>query len=72
MARPKEPRCFINAPEPEGRRCRRLEWYRSLFVSDKALCGENSASYAADPSILGVRAQIARAATAFGQITGYS
>jgi len=71
MVRPKEPRCFINAPEPVGRRYRGLDWYRSLFVSDKALCGENSATYAAAPSILGVPAQIARAATAFGQIAEY-
>jgi hypothetical protein len=46
MARPKEPRFFIDAQEPFGRWQRGLSWYRSLFVSDKALCGEASPTYA--------------------------
>jgi hypothetical protein len=45
MARPKEPRFFIDAPEPAGRWQRGLDWYRSLFASDKALCGEASPTY---------------------------
>jgi hypothetical protein len=45
MARPKEPRFFIDAPEPVGRWQRGVEWYRSLFVSDKTLCGEASPTY---------------------------
>lgn len=45
MARPKEPRFFIDAPEPAGRWHRGLDWYRGLFRSEKRICGEASPTY---------------------------
>ena len=45
MARPKEPRFFIDAPEPLGRWHRGLDWYRGLFRSEKRICGEASPTY---------------------------
>lgn len=45
MARPKEPRFFIDAPEPVGRWHRGLDWYRGLFRSEKRICGEASPTY---------------------------
>lgn len=54
MASPKEPRFFIDAPEPTGRWQRGLDWYRSLFVSDKTLCGEASPTYSDRSSKQGV------------------
>jgi len=40
MARPKEPRFFIDAQEPFGRWGRGPDWYRGLFQTGKRLCGE--------------------------------
>lgn len=59
MCRPKEPRFFADAPEPLGRWSRGENWYRSLFVTGKRLCGEASPTYAAAPSIAGVPGRIA-------------
>lgn len=59
MARPKEPRFFVDEPPPAGRWGLGLDWYRSLFVSAKSLCGEASPAYAASPSIPGVAARMA-------------
>ena len=49
MARPKEPRFFIDDAEPIGRWSRGEEWYRSLFVSPKRLAGETSPLYTDEP-----------------------
>lgn len=54
MARPKEPRFFIDAEEPFGRWNRGLDWYRSLFNSNKPVCGETSPTYATWPYREGV------------------
>jgi hypothetical protein len=54
MARPKEPRFFIDAPEPVGRWHRGLDWYRSLLASDKSVCGEASPTYATWPYHKGI------------------
>lgn len=59
MSTPKEPRFFADAPEPLGRWSRGLDWYRSLFVTGKRLCGETSPTYAAAPAIPGVPGRIA-------------
>jgi len=59
MSTPKEPRFFADAPEPLGRWHRGLHWYRSLFDTQKRICGETSPTYAAAPSIPGVPARIA-------------
>ena len=59
MSTPKEPRFFSDAPEPLGRWNRGLEWYRSLFITGKRLCGETSPTYTAAPAIPGVPARIA-------------
>lgn len=45
MAKPKEPRFFVDAPPPEGRWGAGLEWYRRLFDSPRRLCGETSPQY---------------------------
>lgn len=59
MARPKEPKFFIEAEEPFGRWHRGLDWYRSLFHSDKPLCGESSPTYATWPYREGVMEKMA-------------
>lgn len=46
VARPKEPRFFVDRPENAGRWSRGLEWYKSLFSSRKKMCGEVSPQYA--------------------------
>jgi hypothetical protein len=59
MARPKEPRFFIEAEEPFGRWSRGLDWYRSLYNSNKAVCGETSPTYATWPYREGVMEKMA-------------
>jgi hypothetical protein len=54
MARPKEPRFFIDAPEPLGRWGRGLDWYRGLFRSEKRICGEASPTYSNWSAMQGV------------------
>lgn len=54
MAKPKEPRFFVDAPPPAGRWELGLDWYRSLFRGRKPFCGETSPNYAGAPSIPGV------------------
>lgn len=54
MAKPKEPRFFVDAPPPAGRWELGLDWYRSLFRGRKPFCGEASPAYAGAPSIPGV------------------
>lgn len=54
MARPKEPRFFIDEKEPFGRWGRGVDWYRSLFRSEKPLCGETTPGYAIWPHRQGV------------------
>ncbi len=60
MARPKEPRFFIDADEPFGRWGRGLDWYRSLFHSHKPVCGETSPTYATWPYRQGVMEKMSR------------
>lgn len=50
MSQPKEPRFFVNAPEPIGNWSRGLQWYRELFASDKRICGETSPYYTQWPT----------------------
>jgi len=45
MAKPKEPRFFVDLPEKAGRWSRGLDWYKSLFVTRKKICGEASPQY---------------------------
>lgn len=54
MARPKEPRFFVDEPPPVGGWSLGTEWYRGLFRSDKKICGESSPSYSAWPAVEGV------------------
>lgn len=54
MARPKETRFFVDSPVPAGRWSLGLDWYKSLFRSDKKITGEASPSYSAFPDIPGV------------------
>lgn len=60
MARPKEPRFFIDAAEPMGRWGGGIEWYRGLFQGGKRICGEASPAYAHAPALPGVPERIAR------------
>lgn len=60
MARPKEPRFFIDAPEPMGRWRKGSEWYRGLFQGGKRICGEASPAYTHAPALPGVPERIAR------------
>lgn len=46
MARPKEPRFFVDLPGGEGHWSRGVNWYASLFVTTKKCCGEVSPQYA--------------------------
>ncbi len=54
MARPKEPRFFIDDKESAGRWHRGIDWYRALFDSEKTVCGEASPTYATWPHRQGV------------------
>ncbi len=58
MARPKEPRFFIDAPEPLGRWGKGIDWYRGLFRSEKIICGEASPDYTQAPALPGVPEQM--------------
>jgi hypothetical protein len=60
MARPKEPRFFIEAEEPLGRWGKGVDWYRGLFRTGKKLCGEASPAYTHAPSLSGVPERMAR------------
>jgi hypothetical protein len=60
MARPKEPRFFIDAKEPFGRWSRGLDWYKGLFRSEKKVCGESSPAYTHWPVFPGVPERMAR------------
>ena len=60
MARPKEPRYFIDAKEPFGRWVKGVDWYQGLFRTGKRLCGEASPAYTHAPSLSGVPERIAR------------
>lgn len=59
MARPKEPRYFVDAAEPLGRWGRGEDWYCSLFNSTKQLVGETSPAYTHAPAFPGVAARAA-------------
>jgi len=59
MARPKEPRFFIDAPEPMGRWQRGIDWYRQLYQSNKTICGEASPAYSHWPALPNVPERIA-------------
>lgn len=60
MARPKEPRFFIDAPEPLGRWSKGPDWYRGLFQCGKMLCGEASPAYTHAPALPGVPERMAQ------------
>jgi hypothetical protein len=60
MVRPKEPRFFIDAPEPIGRWGKGIDWYRGLFQSEKSICGEASQAYTHAPALPGVPERMAR------------
>jgi hypothetical protein len=45
MSRLKEPRFFVDAPEPLGRWNKGTDWYRGLFRSSAKICGEASPAY---------------------------
>lgn len=59
MAKPKEPRFFVDAPSPHGRWGLGIDWYRSLFLTKKRFCGEASPAYSGAPSIPGVASRMA-------------
>jgi|694.fasta_scaffold35109_4 hypothetical protein len=59
MAKPKEPRFFIDAPEPLGRWQKGTDWYRQLFQSSKPICGEASPAYSHWPALPNVPERIA-------------
>jgi hypothetical protein len=60
MARPKEPRFFIDAPEPQGRWCKGKEWYTDLFRTYKKICGESTPAYTHSPALPSVPERMAR------------
>lgn len=60
MARPKEPRFFIDAAEPRGRWTKGVGWYRDLFRTGKRICGEASPAYTLAPALPGVPERMAR------------
>ena len=60
MARPKEPRFFIDAAEPAGRWGKGIDWYRRLFDGEKEICGEASPAYTHAPALPGVPERMAR------------
>ena len=57
MARPKEPRYFVEGVIGSTSH-RGLEWYRSLFQSERTMCGETSPQYTYWPTRTGVAARI--------------
>lgn len=59
MARPKEPRFFVDAPPPTGHWSMGTDWYTRRFVTDKPLCGEASPQYTRMPSLPGVAERMA-------------
>jgi len=59
MARPKEPRFFIDAAEPLGRWSRGVEWYQGLFRTSKRVSGESSPAYTQYPALLDVPERMA-------------
>ena len=60
MARPKEPRFFIDADEPLGRWRRGTDWYKNLYRSEKRICGEASPAYSHWPALPEVPERMAR------------
>ena len=54
MSAIKEPRFFVDAPEPYGRWQKGVEWYRGLFTTDHKVRGEASPAYTSWPMRLGV------------------
>ena len=60
MAKPKEPRFFVDAAPPDGRWSLGLDWYQRLFKSSKKFCGEASPQYARSPHEAGVASRIAQ------------
>lgn len=54
MSTPKEVRFFVDCAPPRGTWSNGLGWYRSLFRSDKRLCGEASTQYSQHPFFDGV------------------
>lgn len=59
MARPKEPRFFVDAPEPWGRWKRGVDWYKNLYASDRSICGESSPAYSQWPVLPNVPERMA-------------
>jgi len=59
MARPKEPRFFVDLPGDDGRWRRGVDWYASLFVTTKKCCGEASPQYARFGESNGIPARMA-------------
>ena len=60
MAKPKEPRFFVDASPPDGRWSLGVDWYKGLFKTSKRFCGEASPQYARAPHEAGVAGRIAR------------
>jgi hypothetical protein len=58
MARPKEPGFFIDRSS-QSTWNRGVDWYRSLFVTKKRVCGECTPGYSSSPSYPGVAARMA-------------
>lgn len=54
MSEIKEPRFFVDAPEPFGRWSRGIDWYRGLFTTNAPVCGEASPAYTSWPTRDGV------------------
>lgn len=57
MARPKEPRYFVEGVIGSTSHLS-LDWYRSLFRSERTMCGETSPQYTYWPTRTGVAARI--------------
>lgn len=49
MATPKEARFFVDCAPPRGTWSKGLDWYHTLFQSDKRFCGEASTQYSQHP-----------------------
>jgi len=60
VARPKEPRFFVDMAEPTGRWGRGVDWYQELFRTTKRMCGEASPVYTHYPALSDVPERMAR------------
>jgi hypothetical protein len=60
MAKPKEPRFFVDLPLQAGRWSLGVEWYKKQFMTKKRFCGEASPLYASSPPVSGIAERMAK------------